>query len=145
MLLSYHRGKDCISMRWYVWAITKEVYCFSLVHWRRGYTYRAFAPYEDLCVGKRYQGHGHVIYLLHKSHNSPFSHPTINHFVTEMYTRVHISVSKWCIVGYFTDRGFARWPNKFPQYLWDVITCPCIDTCSWHRSSYVLCPTEAPL
>ena len=28
--------------------------------------------------------------------------PTMHHFVTEMCTHVHISVTKWCIVGYWT-------------------------------------------
>ena len=29
-------------------------------------------------------------------------YPTMHHFVTEMYTPMHISVTKWCIVGYET-------------------------------------------
>ena len=44
---------------------------------------------------------------LHKSHNAPVQYPTIHHFVKEM----HISVTKWCIVGYLSDFtvGFVRW------------------------------------
>ena len=38
--------------------------------------------------------------LSQKSHDTPFPHPTIHHFATEICTRVHISVTKWCIVGY---------------------------------------------
>ena len=34
----------------------------------------------------------------HKSHNALGKYPTIYHFVTEMC--MHISVTKWCIVGY---------------------------------------------
>ena len=33
-------------------------------------------------------------------------HPKMHHFVTEMCTYVHISVTKWCIVGYEID---ASW------------------------------------
>ena len=45
----------------------------------------------------------HGIDLLHKSHNASVSYPTMHHLVTEMCTYVHISVTKWCIVGYETD------------------------------------------
>ena len=38
----------------------------------------------------------------HKSHNASYIYPTMHHFVTEMCTHVHISVTKWCIVGYRT-------------------------------------------
>ena len=36
----------------------------------------------------------------HESHNAPLPYPTMHHVVTEMCTCVHISVTKWCIVGY---------------------------------------------
>ena len=42
------------------------------------------------------------LHLLHKSHNAPVPYPTIQHFVTEMCTHVHISVTKWCIMGYLS-------------------------------------------
>ena len=38
----------------------------------------------------------------HKPHNALDKYPTMYHFVTEMCTYVHISVTKWCIVGYGT-------------------------------------------
>ena len=38
--------------------------------------------------------------LFHKSYKAPVLHPTMHHFVTEMCTCVHISVTKWCIVRY---------------------------------------------
>ena len=38
-----------------------------------------------------------------KSHNASDIYPTVHHFVTEMCTHVHISVTNWCIVGYGTD------------------------------------------
>ena len=41
-----------------------------------------------------------IIDQAHKSHNAPDEYPTMQHFVTEMCTYVHISVTKCCIVGY---------------------------------------------
>ena len=38
----------------------------------------------------------------HKSHNASNKHHTMHHFVTEMCIHGHISVTKWCIVGYGT-------------------------------------------
>ena len=38
----------------------------------------------------------------HKSHNASDKYPTMHPFVTEMCTSVHISVKKWCFVGYGT-------------------------------------------
>ena len=38
-----------------------------------------------------------------KPHNASDKYPTVRHFETEMCTHVHISVTKWCIV------GFVRW------------------------------------
>ena len=35
----------------------------------------------------------------HKSHNSLENYPTMHHFVTEICTHVHISITNWCIVG----------------------------------------------
>ena len=35
-----------------------------------------------------------------QSHNALNTYPTMHHFVTEMCTHVHISDTKWCIVGY---------------------------------------------
>ena len=39
-----------------------------------------------------------LIDLLHKSHNASVPYPTIYHFVTEMCTSLHISVTKHCLV-----------------------------------------------
>ena len=50
----------------------------------------------------------------HKSHNAPDKYPTMHHFVTEMCTCVHISVTKWCIVGYGTDAFWDLW-DGFPS------------------------------
>ena len=38
----------------------------------------------------------------YKSHNSSHIYPTMHQFVTGMCTHVHISVTKWCIVRYWT-------------------------------------------
>ena len=86
----------------------------------------------------------------HKSHNASDKYPTvtIHHFVTEMCTHVHISVTNWCIVGYGTgalldlcNRSIdykssliqvmpwcwsgnqpLLWPNDDPV-LWHIIWC----------------------
>ena len=50
-----------------------------------------------------------TIDLLHKSHNTPVLDPTMHHFVTEMCTCVHISVTKWCIVGYLSNALWGLW------------------------------------
>ena len=52
--------------------------------------------------------HGRID-LLHKSHNTPVPYPTMYHFVTEMCTGVHISVTKWCIVRYLSDALWDLW------------------------------------
>ena len=50
-----------------------------------------------------------TIDLLHKSNDAPVLYPTMHHFVTEMCTCVHISVTKWCIMGYlFTTLWDSR-------------------------------------
>ena len=38
-----------------------------------------------------------MIYIL-QYHNTPVAYPTKHHFVTEMCTCMHISVTKWCLV-----------------------------------------------
>ena len=55
------------------------------------------------------------IYLLHNYHNAPVQHPIMHHFVTEVSTCVHISATKWGIVGYLSN---ALWN------LWDVSIAP---------------------
>ena len=41
-----------------------------------------------------------IVYPYHKSNNALDTCPTMHHFVTEMCTHVHISVTKWCNMGY---------------------------------------------
>ena len=50
-----------------------------------------------------------VIDPSHKSQNASVPYPTMHHFVTEMCTCVHISVTKWCIVGYLFDALWDLW------------------------------------
>ena len=50
-----------------------------------------------------------VIDPSHKSQNASVPYPTMQHFVTEMCTCVHISVTKWCIVGYLSDALWDLW------------------------------------
>ena len=47
--------------------------------------------------------------LLHKTHHAPVTYLTMHHFVAEMCTCVHISVKKWCIVGYFSNALWDLW------------------------------------
>ena len=48
------------------------------------------------------------IYLLRTtSHDAPVPHPIMQHFVTQMYTCVHISVTKRCIVGNLMNCGIC--------------------------------------
>ena len=61
-----------------------------------------------------------TIDLSHKSHSAPVPYPTMLHFVTEMCTHVHISVTKLCIVGYLSDALWDLWEG----YVWT-------QGCSW--------------
>ena len=54
----------------------------------------------------------HWIQPSHKSHNASDKYPTMHHFVTEMCTRVHISVTKWWIVGYGMDAFWDLWDGS---------------------------------
>ena len=60
----------------------------------------------------------------HKPHNASATYPTMHHFVTEMCTRVHISVTKWYIAGY---RIGALWDMR-PLHYW---ICE-MDLLIWH-------------
>ena len=45
-----------------------------------------------------------------KYHNALVLYPTMHHFITEMYTCVHISLTKWCIAEYvWCIVGYVRW------------------------------------
>ena len=53
----------------------------------------------------------------HKSHNASDKYPTMQHFVTEMCTHVHISVTKCCIMGYDTDAFWDLWNRAIDMRL----------------------------
>ena len=48
----------------------------------------------------------------HKSHNALGRCPIMRHIVTEMCTHVHISVTKWCIVGYLSNALWDLWDGR---------------------------------
>ena len=53
-----------------------------------------------------------VIDPSHKSHIASDKYSIMHHFVTEMCTHVHISVTKCCIVGYGTDAFWDLWDGS---------------------------------
>ena len=50
--------------------------------------------------------------VLVKPHNASGKYPTMHHFVTEMCTHVHISDTKWYIVGYGTGAVWDLWDES---------------------------------
>ena len=50
-----------------------------------------------------------LTYPSHESHNTLDKYPIMHHFLTEMCTHVHISVTKWCIVRYGTGALWDLW------------------------------------
>ena len=65
----------------------------------------------------------------HKSQNASVPYPTMQHFVTEMCTGVHISVTKWCIVGYLSGALWDLWDgsiNTDYEHFFCVVT-PLLD------------------
>ena len=57
----------------------------------------------------------------HKSQNAPVPYPIMQHFVTEMCTCVHISVTKCCIVGYLSDALWDLWDGSIVISYWKVL------------------------
>ena len=58
----------------------------------------------------------------HKSRNASNKYSTVQHFVTEMCTHVHISVTKCCVVGYGTDAFWDLWDGFIMSYVRDTIS-----------------------
>ena len=56
----------------------------------------------------------------HKSRDTPIPYPEMHHFMTEMCTCMHISVTKWCIVGYLSD---ALWEESIVMHLKKYAVC----------------------
>ena len=69
----------------------------------------------------------------HKSHNVPELCPTMHHFVTEMSTCVHISVTNWCIVGYLPDALWDLWNGSILESYWYIfeVAFSCWFCCFW--------------
>ena len=60
------------------------------------------------------------------SHNAPF--------VTEMCTCVHISVTKWCIVGYMPDALWDLWDGSIPmEHSWRICVKSGYQTTTKHK------------
>ena len=70
----------------------------------------------------------------HKPHNALHKYPTVPHFVTEMCTHLHISVTAWWIVGY--GNGAL---GRFIQEVYRT------NACQVHTPSHDLRTTRRPL
>ena len=77
----------------------------------------------------------------HKSHNAPDKYPTMRHFVAEMCTCVHISVTKWCIVGYETGALWDFWDGSLA---WLLMPC-LLESPDLPQPSYRLCWAKGSL
>ena len=92
-----------------------NLYFYNYCHISRG-------QWENLTtttIGSDY--YNWVLLLLHKSHNALIKYPTIHHFVTEMCTCVHISVTKWCIVGYLSSVLLDLWDSFDMNHICKII------------------------
>ena len=58
--------------------------------------------------------------LLYNSHNASVTYPILHQFVTEMCTYVHISVTKWCIVGYLSHATWDLQDGSIPLWSWGI-------------------------
>ena len=62
----------------------------------------------------------HEVDLLHKYQNATAIYPSMHHFVKGICTCVHISITKWCIVGYLTNALWELWDRSddlvLPEY-----------------------------
>ena len=58
---------------------------------------------------------GSLIDPSHKSQNASVPYPTMQRFVTEMCTHVHIPFTKWCIVGYLPGALWDLWEGSIDR------------------------------
>ena len=63
-----------------------------------------------------------------------YAYPTMHHFVTKMCTCVHISVTKWCIVGYGTDAFWDLWDGSIEMWYWRIFH-HCLQMTPWSSDS----------
>ena len=88
--------------------------------------------YVLLCLG------GRQVDRLHKSHNAPVPYPIMLHLVTEMCIPVHISVTKWCVVGYLYDALWDLWDGSmWHQYQQVLLSWQCDHDCTSVMESIV--------
>ena len=73
---------------------------------------------------------------------------TMHHFVTEMSTCGHISVTKWCIVGYLSNALWDLRDGTFDLYIvdglmtngwWAICANQCVACYSWILTGYWIC------
>ena len=67
----------------------------------------------------------------HRSHNALAKYPTIYHFVTEMCTRLHISVTKWWIDGYGTGAQCDLWDGS-------ILLSKAENLAAMHKKNYLM-------
>ena len=70
--------------------------CFSSRNWVGNHWLRYYLTHRQVIVNHRND-------RIHKSHNVAAPYPTMHHFVADMCRCVHISVTKWCIVGHLSE------------------------------------------
>ena len=87
-----------------VWAATK-----SWVLWVSGDWVPAECNSMSLLILETTIHYSSLIDPSHKSHNAWDNYPIMHHFVTEMCTHVHISVTKLHIVGYGAGALWDLW------------------------------------
>ena len=97
---------------WYadVWDIS-NISWVVIYHWVVSWDYQLWC----LSVQTSIWTNAVLIDLLRKPHNAPVPYSTMHHFVTEMCTCVHISVTKWCIVGYLYNVLWELWDGCIGQ------------------------------
>ena len=84
-----------------------------------------------------------------KSQDGSDKYPTIHHFVPEIYTHVHISVTKWCVVGYGIGVIRAKGPCQYTHLSINEITIEIAEIIysyhqSWTNKHDVLCNHNTP-
>ena len=79
--------------------------------------------------------------LSHKYDNPPVPYPTMHHFVTEVCSRVHISVMKWCTVGYLMHCGMGE-TNLFNSNSLHTDCQPSCRICHLNKISVEWCTND---
>ena len=81
-----------------------------------------------------------AIDLINKSQNTPVPYPTMYHFVTEMCTCVHISVTEWCIVGCLANALWDLWEGSIHREM----TPTSLSGPRFHASLHIFPPPPGP-